>query len=218
MDSVRTETPRRFWRKLAVQFVLGAIAGAGAVVVLDQMVGEADFGNAHPFGLVIGALLLYMGLALLIASASPARAAKVMGQTLEPGEDFTAEARSVRLQALVTLLAGVELLVLSWRTDLLWGLTLDLLVVALIGLVAVQTWLNYRVWRRGDEFFRRVLVESAVISFVAFQFVLFAVAAAARLGGVEEPSALDMYVWLMAIYLIAGFVVGVRRGIGVPQR
>jgi len=211
------DAKRRFWRKLGLQFGLGAIAGAAAALVFDHFLGKEDIGDAHGFGLLIGTALSYMGLVLLVASGSPAHAAKLMAQTLEPGEDFAAEMRLLRLQALVTLMAGVELLVLSWRTDLLTGAGREILLVGLLALALVQTWLNYRIWRRGDEFFRHVLIESAVVSFVLFQFILFAWAAGTRLLGLDQPSALDLYVFLMAVYLLVSFVVGLRRGYGVPH-
>jgi len=218
MDSVKTDTTRRFWRNLAVQFVLGAIAGAAAVIVLERWVSQADFGDANEAGLLIGALLLYLGAVIAFASAKPARAAKMMGQSLEPGEDFSAETSSLRLQAVVTILAGVELMLLSWRTDMLTGPARDLLVAGLAMLVAVQTWLNYRLWRHGDEFFRRLIVDTSVITFVVMQFLLFACAVGTRFGLMDEPSVLEIYVTLMAVYLVAGFFAGTRRGLGVPAR
>lgn len=218
MDGMKSDVRSRFWLKFGIQFILGGIAGAAAVLLLGRWIRETDFGNAHELGLLIGALLVYMGLSLLLAAASPARAAKLMGQELEPEEDFSAETHSLRLQAIVSLLAGVELLVLSWRTDTLTGATQAVLLAGLVVLVLLQSWLNYRVWRRGDEFFRRILVEAAVISFVIAQFLLFAWAVLTRFDLVNEPSVLDIYVIVMTIYLLASFVAGMRRGLGVPDR
>jgi len=212
------DAKRRWWRKIGINFIAGALAGALAAMVLGNWLDSLEMSDAHIGGLIIGVVLVSISLTMFWAATSPVRAAKMMGQALEPGEDFSSETKSLRLQAVVGLMAGAELLVLSWRTDVLTGPAKELLLAGLLLLLLAQTWLNWRLWRTGDEFFRRLLVESCVIAFVAGQFLVFAWAAASRFGYANHPTALDIYVLLMALYLIAGSWAGTRRGLGVPER
>lgn len=215
MNAVTADPTRRFWRKMGLSGLAGGITGGAAVFLLADVIEELPEG-LHVIGAVIAVLLAWVGLALLWASASPERAARTWGTTMEPGEDFTDEIRSLRAQAVVTLLAGAELLLLSWPIDALQGSARPALLAALVIGTGVQNWLNWRLWRSGDEFFRRVLVEACVLGFVLSQLLVFFWAVGERFGYVAAPGALDIYVLMMGVYLVASSAAGVRRGIGVP--
>lgn len=201
-------------KNLALQFIGGALVGAAAGFLMVRLGPDMDFPGVHGLGLIVAALLLVLGAIIIIASFTRSGAAQLMGEDLDPAEDIRPELRPLRWQGIVTLLAGVELVILSLSTDLLTGPRSELLLAVLIGVTAVQTWFNYQLWRRGDELFRRLIVEAAVIGFIVFQFALFFWVAGARFALVPDPSALDIYVLMLVLYLVGGSVASVRLGFG----
>ena len=201
-------------KTLILNFVGGALTGGVAAFLVLEHGERLDLEGAHPLGLLVAALLGIVGAAILITSLTRAGAAEMIGTPVEPGEDIGVELKSLRLQGAVALLAAAELLILSLGTDLLTGPESGLLLAVLAVVLAAQTWLNLRLWRSGDELFRRVIVEAAVIGFVAFQFLLFLWVVAARFALTPDPEALDIYVLMMVLYLAGSGIAGVRRGYG----
>ena len=209
-----TEALKRNRKTIILQFVVGMIVGAvGAFVVLDYGP-QLGLEGAHEGALLLALLLAAVGLMVAVSSLTRSGAKQMISAELEPGEDISSELSSIRWQGVVALLAGVEMFVLGLNPELLAGPARSWLL-PLIGIIlAAQSWINHRLWRSGDELFRRVIAEAAVIGFVAFQFLLFFWTVAVRFGLAEDPEALDVYVLMMALYLLGSGIAGIRRGYG----
>jgi hypothetical protein len=211
-----SETRRQFKKWLLLNFLGGMLVGVVGMVVAMEFGPSLDLVEPHLLGLFVAFLLAVMGLYTVAASTRIDWTAKVMGTTADEGDDLAPERKALRWQGVVTVLAALELLILCFGTDYMEGERGQIVFALLLAVMAIQTWLNFRLWREGDEFFRRIIVETGVAAFVAFQFLIFFWAAASRFGYVEDPTALDIYVLLMAVYLGASGIVAVRRGYGVP--
>jgi hypothetical protein len=210
-----SETLKRNRKTLLIQFVIGLVVGAaGAIVVLDY---GRDIGleQAHEPALLLALLLVAVGLFIVIGSLTRSGAAQMLGADIEPGEDIAPELNLVRWQGVAGFLAGAELLILSLNPTLLGGPARSWLLPLLLLILAGQSWINLLLWRRGDEYFRRVISEAGIIGFVAFQFLLFFWVAAVRFGLAPDPEALDIYVLMMALYLLGSGIAGVRHGYGM---
>jgi hypothetical protein len=162
-------------------------------------------------------LLVAMGLFIAIGSFTRAGAAQMVGADIEAGEDITPELNLLRWQGVVSVLAGAELFILGFDPDVLGGVDRTWLLPLLLVILAAQTWVNLILWRRGDEFFRRVISEAGIIGFVAFQFLLFFWTAGVRFGLGPDPEAIDVYVLMMALYLLGSGIAGVRHGYGMKS-
>jgi hypothetical protein len=201
-------------KNLLIQFLWGAAVGSAGAYLVARHGPELNVPGVHAPGLVVAALLAILGSAILVGSLTRAGAAQMVGAELEEGEDIRPELNSLRWQAFVTLLAAAELTVLSLAPDLLTGPRSTLLLAALTAILLAQTWLNIELWRRGDELFRQIIIEAAVIGFLAFQLVLFFWVVGSRFAFVPDPSALDIYVSMMVLYLLGSGIASVRHGYG----
>ena len=201
-------------KNLLVQFVGGALVGGVGAFLMIRHGPDLDVPGVHAPGLLVATLLGILGLAILLATFTRAGAQQMVGAELEPGEDIRPELKSLRRQAFVTLLAAVELLILSMAPDFLTGPRKTILLVLLAATLTTQTWFNFELWHREDELFRRIIVEASVIGFLAFQFVLFFWVVGSRFAFVPDPSALDIYVLMLVLYLVGSGVVSIRHGYG----
>lgn len=205
-------------KNLLVQFVVGAAVGSAGAYLMIRHGPELDAPGVHTPGLLVAVLLAILGSAIIVASLTRAGAAELVGAEIDSGEDLGPELKPLRWQGVVTLLAAVEFLILSLGTDLLTGPRSTLLLLALAVLLAGQTWLNIELWRRGDELFRRIIVEASVIGFLLFQLLLFFWVVGSRFALVPDPSAMDIYVLMMVLYLLGSGIASVRHGYGAGAR
>lgn len=114
------------------------------------------------------------------------------------------------LQIAVLLAAGLMFLAPVFATR--WAG--PQIVFAGIALVLIgQTVANLMLWRQADEMLRRIMSETAVLTFWIVQTALFLYAAAERLGLISGLSAWGMISILMAVYLFSSCVAAARRGI-----
>lgn len=114
------------------------------------------------------------------------------------------------LQVAVLLAAGLMFLAPVFATR--WAG--PQVVFAGIALVLIgQTVANLMLWRQADEMLRRIMSETAVLTFWIVQTALFLYAAAERLGLINGLSAWGMISILMAVYLFSSCVAAARRGI-----
>ena len=210
-----SETLKRNRKTILIQFGIGMVVGAaGAIFVLDYG-DEVGLDRAHEPALLLALLLVAVGLFIVVGSLTRSGAAQMLGAEVEPGEDIAPELNLVRWQGVAGFLAGAELLMLSLDPALLSGPARSWLLPLLLLILTAQSWINLMLWRRGDEYFRRVISEAGIIGFVAFQFLLFFWTAAVRFGLAPDPQALDIYVLMMALYLLGSGIAGVRHGYGM---
>ena len=123
-----------------------------------------------------------------------------------------------RQQGAVLLLAGV-MMALPVGVGIIAGTPppTALATATMIGVLltfAVQTALNLAIWKRADEFMRRMISEAGSLSFWVLQALLFLYAAAERLGLVPAITAWDCAVVMMAGYLCASAIISTRNNLG----
>ncbi|MGC6399908.1 hypothetical protein ACNI3Q_04940 [Sphingomonas sp. FW199] len=214
------------WRQKLVGIGLKLLAGAvvgGLVGFLfgkwlktsGQLDGAAPWPGEDIASLAIAAVLVFAGVMTWFAASSPARYARMIDKTMEPGETVDPDAIwSARMQAALCTLAGL----LFAAPPLLANLA-DLpaigapAAVAILALVAVESWLNIRLWRRSDELNRSIIAQTGAVCFWTMQLALFIWATLAKLALVPDVSSWTMLTVLMAGYLLASIWVGWRRGL-----
>ena len=122
------------------------------------------------------------------------------------------EVRDMRLQSAVVILSGMMLAAPPLAIasgNLAPGPT----YAALMAVFILHSLMNLNLWRRGDEMIRRVILEAGAVAFWIGQAVLFAWAAAERLGLAPPVTAWDILAVLMSLYLICSMTATVRRGL-----
>jgi hypothetical protein len=204
---------RRRWILMGAGLAAGVATGAAVRLATPR-----HWVSAWPWedqtAMVLGLSLLTWGLGHLVASLfrrSAAFVADPYGATggLRPGE-----ARYQRLTGATIALAGAMVLApltARWAPGLGNAVRIATLAGLVGGLVA-QSVVNLMIWRRSDELFRRLIVESTALTFWGLQGVLFLWAAGERLGLLPPITAWQVFVVLLAGYLIASMAVSIRRG------
>lgn len=160
-------------------------------------------------------LALYVAFSLAAGSVYAAivsfnRAA--LGKMLKLEEPATpSEVRLVRWSgALLLLTAAIMLMPPAFS---LLGTDPLLSLAAVAGMLGLHTVLNLKIWKDADELLRRTTMEASVVTFWGGQIALFGWAAAERAGIAPTLTAWDVYVVLMALYLVASTVITIRRGL-----
>lgn len=207
---------RRLWAFALAMALVGAFVGYGFGYWLKHARGVTAF----PDWTDAGALLLAFGLigqgAFVLALSLSSRAAgRAFGG--EEGRAATpAQLSFYRQQAGVLLLAGVMLglpVVASLIATGPLPQNVSIAVMAAIALCFIaQTALNIIVWRRADEFVRRLISETSSLCFWVLQAALFLWAAGERLSLLPQVSAWTCVVVLMGVYLAASAFISTRNG------
>jgi len=213
-----TRVARRRWIIAAVM----ALCGAGVGFAFGRWIESPEASRLFPGWSDAGALflavaLIVQGIAVLVLSLSRRLSGEMFSG--EDGRQATpAQVSFYQQQAAVLLLAGV-MLALPVVTPLVAGAPLSRHVaiptMAVIALCfAGQTALNLIVWRRADEFVRRLISETSSLCFWVLQATLFLWAAGERLGLLSPISTWDCTVVLMGVYFIASAFISTRNGVG----
>lgn len=212
----RTPMPSQRARKKLIQAAVGALVGFG-LASLAVAAGLDDWLKTLPgedlASTAVAGILLMLALFGLIASSNPALYRR-MAANYEPGDPLDAGVlRYLRVSCLVLLIAAAILLAPPLAVQ--FGLGKDgriALSGALAVLLAVQTWLNLRILRDGDELMRAATAQASMVSFWLLQLGLFGWAALAKLGLAATVSLWTLMTIAMAVYLIVSIAVALRRG------
>jgi hypothetical protein len=206
---------RRRWVLMGAGLALGVATGAAVRLTTPR-----HWMSAWPWedqtAMVLGLSLLAWGLGLLVASLfrhSAAFVADPYGAT-GAGGLRRGEALYQRLTGATIALAGAMVLApLSARWAPGLGSAVRIATMAgLVGGLGLQSVINLMIWRRSDELFRRLIVESTALTFWGLQGALFLWSAGERLRLLPAITAWQAFVVLLAGYLIASMVVSIRRG------
>lgn len=206
----RGRLPR--WQRIVGGALFGAAIGfAGAKLapsVFPAGTDVPDFTTAQGAALVAGFMALAVGLICLAMSYS---------RRLYESENWTAEsgpdehrmiAPQLRLSAIALLAMAVEFFALGLPVDpARAALVIGVVAVSL----AVQLWVNWRVWQGGDELYRAVVLEGSAISLGLVLILLTLWAPLAIYGLVAfDPLAVIMLVTVACI--VPTIWLTVRRG------
>lgn len=200
--------------------ILRQVAGGGFALLAGALVGWTvaelapanaleGLGWADWLALLVAAMLLASGVFMTVAATRKDWLQRVM-QTADPlGATDLAD---MRLQGAIILGSAVLLAIPPFHAAA--GAPAPALTYALMmPLLAAHSLLNLRLWRRADELFRRVIVESAAVCFWVLQLALFTYAAAERLGLLTPLTAWQAVSVMMAVYLLVSAWIGIRRGL-----
>jgi hypothetical protein len=217
MNANTLETgPHATLKRNLVRLALGAAAGAivglaagalfaerGSIELLDAL-GWSDI-----LALATALMLVVSGLAVLFATRSRQALAKALRTE---GPVAAGEPAELGRQGVLLVLAGA--LLAAAPVGVLMGNPRPMALFGLLMIVfALQSWLNLRLWRNGDEMIRRTVLETAALCFWACQAALFVWAVAERLGLFPALTSWELLTVLMAAYLVCSMIIGLRRGL-----
>lgn len=207
-----TETkPTSLMRKVLIGFGatgIGLVAGLGVGRLVPHSGGHR-WSDALAMGVAAG--LVLMGGLLLLAVVSPPVARKL-------AKANTVSKRAVQqflLQGVTTVLAGVMMAIppVFLANEGIDDTRSAIVMAVIAGLFAVQSWINFDLWRKADEFFRRAMVETSAISFWVLQGALFLWAVAERTGYAPALQSWDFVAVLMAVYMLLSVIVARKLGV-----
>lgn len=206
------------WARSMLRWALiGAVCGVAGYAV-GHFVGEAypkdtlpvlpDLRWSDLLALYVAFCLAVGGIFAAVTSLSPA----ALGKMLKLDEPATpSEISLVRSSAGLLLITAVIMLMPPAFS--LAGVDPLLSLVLVAVLLGLHTLLNLRIWKVADEMLRKTTMEASVVTFWGGQIALFGWAAAERAGVAPTLTAWDIYVVLMALYLVASTVISIRRGL-----
>lgn len=220
MNDHDAAVPRNLVRRILISAVIAAPLGAVAGYFVGRALKKGNFGPivdwslADLFGMVIGLMLLTSGAFIAFAATSARRWNEMVEK--QPGDSpiDPAAIRQGRRSAAVAAIAGALMLVppvaahAGLASDARW------LVAGLMALVlAVQSWVNWQLWRDGDELNRAVIAQTGAACFWMLQLALFIWATLTRLDLVAEVDSWSLMTVMMGVYLCVSMVVSFRRGL-----
>jgi hypothetical protein len=206
------------WARSMLRWALvGAVCGAAGVLVGRTLASVypditlpelPDLRWSDGLALYVAFCLAAGGVYAAIVSLNRA----ALGKMLKLEEPATpSEVRLVRWSgALLLLTAAIMLMPPAFS---LLGTDPLLSLAAVAGMLGLHTVLNLKIWKDADELLRRTTMEASVVTFWGGQIALFGWAAAERAGIAPTLTAWDVYVVLMALYLVASTVITIRRGL-----
>jgi hypothetical protein len=222
MTSVDPAAPRRFdLRRLGIAVLVFAPIGAVSGYMLGRALKKAAPGDAllswtaaEGISLLIAALLVVSGAVVAFAATSNRRWNVIVEhQPADEAVDPAARTGGLR-QAVVCMLAGGMMILPPVAAHAGLGIETRIAIAGGIAmLLAIQTWLNLKLWREGDELTRAVIAQTGALCFWSLQLALFGWAALAKLDLVVDVDSWTMFTVLMGAYLVASMVIAQRRGL-----
>ncbi len=207
------------WRRHAVEALVGGLIGAGfgfGIAAFVDSTGVNSWTIAELASLGIGFMLLFMGSFVLVMSASEERWRRLVAFRQPGGEPPDRESMlAIRRQGVIIALSGPILAAPPVLAHL--GLGHDGRAIGAAGVMAalaIQTWLNWRLYRVSDELVRQVTLLAGAICFAGTQLALFIWATLVKLGLVAEVDSWTLLTLVMAVYLVVSSWIGLRRGLG----
>ncbi|MBJ7440908.1 MAG: hypothetical protein JHD35_18055 [Sphingopyxis sp.] len=212
------------WRKMAMQGVIGAIAGAGgmiAVLALIEGQGGLDWAPSAIILLGVGFIYALLGLFVGIGTMAP----RLLGQRLlnvADADEIVEERANMGASAISCLILGAALMLLAHAVAADAAGTAALvspavafwiLLAVLTGFVAVSVWM----WQSFDELWRQMTVDISAITGNLLLAVAIVWGGAAGVGLAAGPQPLDLVSIGFGSLLLACFVAAGWRGMMVPR-
>ncbi|WP_118856808.1 hypothetical protein [Sphingomonas mesophila] len=206
-------------RKLILQTVIGAIAGASATLAaLFALDGRIDIDDpSRMLALITGLVLMVIGLFVGFGLAAPKLGSQLLN--VEDADELHEQRRPLSLAALILLFAGAGLMALAMAATgdepgvLSPRSALILVAIAFAGTVIVAVMSR----RSNDELMRSLSAQACVLTLYALLIVGTVWATLAHLGFVGWITPLGFLAGLTALQLLAGFVVVGRSGLMTPR-
>ncbi len=215
-----TASPKSKTRKIALQMIIGALAGAGATLVVLRAVEGSGFDLDDPsrvVALLIGIVFALIGLFVGLGAMMPGAGSRLLNVEDE------AELRDLRTPlwrgGAIMLLIGVMMgtLALAGASD--WaGIVSPSAAAIVVGVGVFGTGLlSYFGRNDNDELMRSIAREGAAWAMYAYLTIFSIWASLAHLGYAAWITPLGMISMLMAIQHVAIFAVCAKRGLLKPR-
>ena len=214
-----TEVRALSHRKMALQALIGALAGGGGMLAAMWLL-EGETLAWRPsqiilagVGLIYALMGLFVGLGVLAPRAFGQRMLNVAD-----AEEIVEERANMGGSALSSILIGAALALLAYTT--VDGANAPVSAPAafwiVLALLAIGTAITLPIWRRLDELWRRLTIDASAIAgnILLVLCVVWGGAAAAEL--VAGPHPLDLVSAAFGIFLLATFIAVGRRGMMTP--
>lgn len=207
------------WRKMAMQALIGAIAGASGMVAVTSLMEQQDGLDWTPSQIIlvgIGVIYALMGLFVGLGTLAP----RLFGQRMlnvADADEIVEERSGMGSSALSCLILGAALMLLAYAVaaeaaDVAALVTpataYGILLVVLTGFVGVSIWM----WRSFDELWRQLTVDVSAITGNVLMLVAIIWGGAAATGLTYGPHPLDLVSLAFGSMLLACFVAAGRRG------
>ena len=205
--------PVRLLKYAGFGFLFGVL-GYGVGWLLADYVPHTTFEGLglrwSDYAALVVALMLIVGGVFSLIAARSGRALSAATHGQEPASKI--EVRDMRAQSAVVLVSG--LMLAAPPLAIASGNPAPASTyAALMAVFVLHSLMNLNLWRRGDEMIRRVILEAGAAAFWIGQAVLFAWAAAERLGLAPPITAWDILAALMGLYLVCSATMALRRGL-----
>jgi hypothetical protein len=212
------------WRKMAMQAIIGAIAGAGgmlAITALMERQAGLDWAPSQIILVGVGFIYALMGLFVGLGTLAP----RLFGQRMlnvADAEEIVEERSSMGSSALSCLILGAVLMLFAYAVtaDAAGAAALvtpatayGILLVVLAGFVAASLWM----WKRFDELWRQLTFDVSAITGNILMLAAIVWGGATAAGLVAGPHPLDLVSLAFGSMLLACFVAAGRRGMMAPR-
>lgn len=215
-----TQVPAISWRKIGLQVLIGAIAGAGAMIAAMWLL-EGHALAWQPSQIIlagIGMIYLLMGLFVGLGIAAPAQ----LGQRLlnvADAEEIVEERANMGGSALTCIAIGAMLALLAYSTvaGANTPVTAATAFWIMLALLLAGTLASLAMWRRFDELWRQLTIDASAIAGNILLSVCVIWGGAAAAGLTAGPQPLDLVSLAFGSFLLATFIAAGRRGMMTPQ-
>lgn len=222
MDEPETPVARNWQRRLLIAVAVGAPLGGVSGYFVGRALARGSLGPlldwtiADLWAIVLAIALLVSAGYVGWATTSKRRWNEMIEK--QPADTALDPAAPVygRRQMWVLSLASILLLVPPVAAHA--GLSDAARMAVFLGLMVLlagQSWINWQIWRDGDELIRTIITQGGAACFWVLQLGLFLWAALTRLNLAPEVDAWTLITVLMAVYLIVSIVISARRGLVV---
>jgi hypothetical protein len=208
------------WRKMALQALIGALAGAGGMLAAMWLLeGEVlDWQSSQIILVGIGLIYVLMGLFVGLGVLAP----RAFGQRIlnvADAEEIVEERANMGSSALSCILIGAALALLAYATvdGANAPVTAPIAFWFLLALLAIGTAITLPMWRRFDELWRQLTIDASALAGNILLALCVVWGGAAAAGLVAGPHPLDLVSAAFGIFLLATFIVVARRGMMTPQ-
>lgn len=206
-------------RKMALQALLGALAGAGGMIAAMRLL-EGETLAWQPSQIIlagVGMIYLLMGLFVGVGVLAP----RLLGQRMlnvVDAEEIVEERGNMGGSALGCTATGAALMLLAYATvdGASAPVTAPTAFWLLLALLVIGTAITLPMWRRFDELWRRLTIDASAIAGNILLALCVIWGSAAAAGLVAGPHPLDLVSAAFGIFLLATFIAVGRRGMMTP--
>ena len=206
-------------RKMALQALIGALAGGGGMFALMWLLkGETlDWQPSQIILAGVGLIYVLMGLFVGLGVLAP----RAFGQRMlnvADAEEIVEERANMGSSALSCILIGSALALLAYATvdganAPVTAATAFWLVLALL---AIGSAIMLPMWRNFDELWRQLTIDASAIAGNILLAICVIWGGGAAAGLVAGPHPLDLVSAAFGIFLLATFIAVGRRGMMTP--